>query len=157
MEKKGRKVLVVLFGVTKTRTLDKNRIVIDNREWWHYKVHNGGKEGRVTDGMDGMVVCAAGSRTPGHVSWSGVKTVPADTALIARVGPRGVKFLQNLMKKKGFSAIEELHIVSAWQFKILVAVRGWSDPDKLVLPVLKKVLGRRIIVEKWDLPDTDVM
>lgn len=153
-KKKAAKSLTVLFGDTRTRKLNGEREVIDNREWWHYKIHGGGKKGRIADGMDGVIVSAAGSRIPGDVCWPDVQANPK--AVRSIIGPRGLKFLQSLMKQKGFPAIEELHIVSAWQIKILVARERWSNPDRLVLPALKTVLGKKLAVEKWSLPDSEV-
>ena len=154
-KKKGAQAVTILFGENHACVLNKERVVIDNQNLWHFRINNGNRANMLADGDDdGVVVTTAGARHPGQITWADVRDTPAKVE--RSVGSRGLEFLQTLMRRGDLSAVEELHIVSAWQIKIVLFRGKWANPDKLVLPALRKALGRRVVVENWNVPDSEV-
>lgn len=154
MGKSKRRSVPVLFAEKHVRRLDHNRTVVDNRVWWCYKVRDEKRGQKITEGRDEVIVKAEASLRFGYIQWSDVQTQPKKVWTL--LGSRGLQLLRQLMQKKEFAVIDELHVTSAWQIEILTARGKWCDPHKLMLPILRKMLGRRVIVEKWHLPDVDV-
>ena len=154
-KKKVVQAVTVLFGENRALVLNKKRVVIDNQGLWHFRVYNGNRTNMIANGDDGVVVTAAGACNPGQITWVDVRDAPAKVK--RSVGSHGLKFLQTLMVQGDLSAVEALHIVSAWQIKIVLFRGKWTSPDKLVLPALHKTLGQRVVIENWNIPDSEVI